>query len=169
MNQPKLLNWQALKAQAQTRWQALADREQLALQMVAWVLGLLLVWLIGIQPGLRTLRQAPAQLEALELQLQDMQALAAETRELRATPPVPIALAAQALQAASEHLGSGAKLSVSGDRAVLSVNNIGAEPLQAWLGEVRSAARARPLEAKLQRSGTGYTGTIVLMLSGAAP
>ncbi|MCV2368547.1 type II secretion system protein M [Roseateles oligotrophus] len=169
MNQPKLPNWQALKAQAQTRWQAMADREQLALQFVAWILALLMVWLLGIQPGLRTLRQAPAQLEALELQLQEMQALAAETRELRATPPVPIALAAQALQAASEHLGAGAKLSVNGDRAVLSVNGVAAEPLQAWLGEVRSAARARPLEAKLQRSANGYSGTIVLMLSGAAP
>ncbi|MDC8771547.1 type II secretion system protein GspM [Roseateles albus] len=169
MNQPKTLNWPALKAQAQTRWQALADREQLALQFVAWILALLLLWLIAIQPGLRSLRQAPAQLEALELQLQEMQALAAEARELRATPAVPIALAAQALQAASEHLGPAAKLSVNGDRAVLSVNGVGAEPLQAWLGEVRSAARARPLEAKLQRSPNGYTGTIVLMLSGAAP
>jgi general secretion pathway protein M len=169
MNQPKLNHWLALKAQAHTRWQALADREQLALQVVAWILALLLLWLLAIQPGLRTLRQAPAQLEVLELQLQEMQALAAEARELRATPPVPIALAAQALQAASEHLGPAAKLSVNGDRAVLSVNGVGAEPLQAWLGEVRSAARARPLEAKLQRSPTGYTGTIVLMLSGAAP
>ncbi|MCV2359460.1 type II secretion system protein M [Paucibacter sp. TC2R-5] len=169
MNQPKTLNWPALKAQALTRWQALADREQLALQFVAWILALLLLWLIAIQPGLRSLRQAPAQLEALELQLQEMQALAAEARELRATPAVPIALAAQALQAASEHLGPAAKLSVNGDRAVLSVNGVGAEPLQAWLGEVRSAARARPLEAKLQRSPNGYTGTIVLMLSGATP
>ena len=169
MNQPKLPNWTALKTQAQTRWQALADREQLALQFVAWVLALLMLWLIAIQPGLRTLRQAPAQLEALELQLQEMQALAAESRELRATPPVPIALAAQALQASSEHLGAAAKLSITGDRAVLSVNGIGAEALQAWLGEVRSAARARPLEAKLQRSANGYSGTIVLILSGAAP
>ncbi|MCV2356161.1 type II secretion system protein M [Paucibacter sp. B2R-40] len=169
MNQPKFLKWQTLKAQAQTRWQALADRDQLALQFVAWILALLLLWLIAIQPGLRTLRQAPAQLEALELQLQEMQALAAETRELRATPAVPIALAAQALQAASEHLGPTAKLSVNGDRAVLSINGVGAEPLQSWLGEVRSAARARPLEAKLQRSPNGYSGTIVLMLSGAAP
>ncbi len=169
MNQPKLLNWTALKALTQTRWQALADREQVALQLVAWILALLMLWLIAIQPGLRTLRQAPAQLEALESQLQEMQALAAESRELRATPPVPIALAAQALQAASEHLGPAAKLSVNGDRAVLSVNGVGAEPLQAWLGEVRSAARARPLEAKLQRSPNGYSGTIVLMLSGAAP
>jgi general secretion pathway protein M len=169
MNSPKLQNWPALKAQVQTRWQALADREQLALQFVAWILALLMLWLIAIQPGLRTLRQAPAQLEALELQLQEMQALAAEARELRATPPVPVALAAQALQAASEHLGPAAKLSINGDRAVLSVNGVGAEPLQAWLGEVRSAARARPLEAKLQRSPNGYTGTIVLMLSGAPP
>lgn len=168
MNQPKIPNWQALKTQARERWLAMADRERLALQFAGAILALLLIWLLGIQPGLRTLRQAPAQLEGLELQLQGMQALAAEARELRATPPVPIALAAQALQTASAHLGPGAKLSVTGDRAVLSVNGIGAEALQAWLGEVRSAARARPLEAKLQRASNGYSGTIVLVISGAA-
>lgn len=169
MSQPKINNWQTLRSQLQTRWAAMADREQVALQFAGWTLALLLLWLIAIQPGLRTLRQAPAQLEALELQLQEMQALAAEARAMRATPPVPVALAAQALQAASTHLGAGAKLSVNGDRAVLSVNSIGAEPLQAWLSEARSAARARPLEAKLQRGPNGYTGTIVLVLSGAAP
>ena len=97
-----------------------------------------------------------------------MQSLAAEARELRALPAVPAAEAAQALQAASDHLGPAARLSLSGDRAVLTVTGIGSESLQAWLGEVRSAARARPVEAQLQRGPKGYTGTIVLALSGAA-
>ena len=39
--------------------------------------------------------------------------------------------------------------------------------LAAWLDEVRSAARARVVEAQLGRSGKGYSGSIVLTL--AAP
>lgn len=39
--------------------------------------------------------------------------------------------------------------------------------LAAWLDEVRSAARARVVEAQLGRSGNGYSGSIVLTL--AAP
>jgi len=169
MSSSKSAQWQALKAQANAQWEALGERERLALQLVGWVLGALLIWLLAVKPGLRTLRQAPEQMATLEAQLQDMQALALEVRELRATPAVPAALAVQALQAASEHLGPGAKLSLNGDRAILNLNGVSAPALQAWLGEVRSAARAKPLEAKLQRGPNGYSGSIVLSLNGATP
>ncbi|WP_422045025.1 type II secretion system protein GspM [Roseateles sp.] len=169
MNQAKNVQWQDLKAQAKAQWEGLGERERLSLQLVAWVLGAFLLWQLAVAPGLRTLRQAPSQLATLEAQLQEMQGLASEVRELRATPAVPAALAVQALQAASDHLGPGAKLSLSGDRAILNINGVKAEALQAWLGEVRSAARAKPLEAKLQRGPSGYSGSIVLSLSGVHP
>ena len=169
MNPAKPNPWQELKRQAIARWQVLGERERSALKVAGWALALLLGWLIAVAPGLRVLKQTPAQLETVELQLQDMQGLALEARELRSTPAVSAAQASQALQAASEHLGPAARLTVSGDRAVLTVTGVAAEALQAWLGEVRSAARARPLEASLQRGPQGYSGTVVLGLSGAAP
>ena len=54
------------------RWKGLAPRERLALLVVAWVLSLLLLWLVGVQPALRTLREAPAQIDAVDSQLQAM-------------------------------------------------------------------------------------------------
>jgi len=161
--------WQTRGRQLQTQWQALGSRERQALQLAGLLLALLLLWLLALQPALRVLRQGPAQIEAAERQLQDMQAMAQEARELRALPPVSPAQATQALQAASAHLGGAARLQLSGDRAVLTLNGIGSEALQAWLGEVRSAARARPLEAKLQRGPQGFSGSIVLILPGAQP
>jgi len=161
--------WRAQVAQLQARWQALGMRERNALQIAGAALLVVLVWTLGIQPAWRTLKQAPAQLEALELNLQDMQRLAQEARELREAPAVPAAQAAEALQAASSHLGSGARLSITGDRATLSFEGLNTEQLQGWLGEVRSAARARPIEAQMQRSAKGYAGTVVLVLSGANP
>lgn len=161
--------WQALSSPLLARWNTMGAGEQAGLRMAGWALGLLLAWMLAVQPAWRTLQQTPAQLEAVELQLQEMQTLAAEALELRKAPAVPAAQATQALQAASDHLGGGAKLSISGDRAVLTVTAIGSDALQAWLGEVRSAARARPVEAQLQRGPRGYTGTVVLALSGAAP
>ena len=155
---PKTTRWQDLVGPVQTRWQTLGDREQQALRGAAWALGLLLLWLLAVQPALKVLRQTPAQLEAVELQLQEMQSMALQARELRAAPAVPAAQALQALQAASDHLGAAARLSITGDRAVLTLNGIASEPLQAWLGEVRSAARARPLEAQLQRGPRGHHG-----------
>ncbi len=169
MNPSKPSRWQDLTLQLRQRWLALQDSERSALRLLGVLVLAALVWLVAVQPALRTLREAPAQIDATDSQLQEMQALALEVRELRALPPVPAAQATQALQAASDHLGAGAKLSVNGDRAVLTLNGVSSEALQAWLGEARSAARARPVQAQLQRSPKGFTGSIVLALSGSGP
>lgn len=156
------------RAQAEAQWQALGDRERLALGAVAVLLGLLLFWSLLLAPALRTAKAAPAELEALELQLQQMQAQALEARLLRAAPAVPPAQAEAALKASVEHLGPVARLNLTGDRAVVSLNGIAPPALQAWLGEVRAAARARPVEAQLTRGPKGYAGTLVLSLGGGA-
>ncbi|MDM4766428.1 type II secretion system protein GspM [Pelomonas sp. SE-A7] len=147
------------------QWQQAAPRERLLVQVGLSALALLLVWLVLLMPALRTLKQAPAKRADLETQLQQMQALALEARELRSQPPVPAAVAQAALQAASERLGSNARLVVSGERATLNLNGISPEALQAWLAEVRSAARARPVEAQLQRGPQGFNGSIVLSIA----
>ncbi len=155
---------QALKAW----WAGLALRERRMVAGGGLVLALLLVWSVAVGPALRTLRTAPAQLDQLDTQLQTMQRLALEARELRNLPPVNLAQSAAALKAASDRLGEGAKLNVQGDRAVLTVSNLGTEALRNWLAEVRSGARARPLEANLTRGASGYSGSIVLALGGGA-
>ncbi len=40
------------------------------------------------------------------------------------------------------------------------------EELRAWLGETRSAARARAVEAQMLKAGTGYSGSITVVLGG---
>lgn len=152
------------QAQAQAHWQALGERERLALGGVGALLGVLLAWSLLLAPALRTLKTAPAELEQLELQLQQMQAQAQEARLLRAAPAVPPAQAQAALTASVEQLGPAARLNLSGDRAVVTLNGIAPDKLQAWLGVVRSAARARPVEAQLTRGPQGYAGTLVLTL-----
>lgn len=155
---------QQAKAQALAQWQALGERERMALTVVAGLLGLLLAWSLLLAPALRTLKSTPAELERVELQLQRMQAQAHEARTLRAAPAVPPAQAQAALTASVEHLGPVARLNLAGERAVVTLNGMAPEVLQAWLGEVRSAARARPVEAQLTRGPKGFTGSIVLSL-----
>lgn len=160
-------NLQQARAQALAHWKTLGDRERLAVQAVAALLGLVLAWSLLLAPALRTLKTAPAELEQLDLQLQQMQAQAQEVRALRAAPAVPPAQAQAALTASVEHLGPAARLNLTGDRAVVTLNGISPEMLQAWLGEVRAAARARPVEAQLSRGPKGYSGSLVLTLGGA--
>ena len=50
----------------------------------------------------------------------------------------------------------------------LTLTGISPEALRAWLNEARSGARARPVDAALQRGASGFTGSLTVAL-GAAP
>ena len=137
--------------------------------LVAAVIGLFIVWSLFVQPAWRTAREAPAQLDALEAQLQQMQRVAAESRGLRSTAPVGSAQAGIALKAASDRLGDKARLNLQNDRAILTLTGgVTPEALRAWLSEARAGARARPIEAQLQRGPNGYTGTLTVSFGGAS-
>lgn len=158
------------RQQAQSYWRSRAPRERLALGAAAAVLGLFIVWLLFVQPAWRTLRETPAQLDALDAQLQQMQRLAAESQGLRGVAAVTQVQAAAALKSATDRLGDKARLSLQGDRASLTLNGVSPEALRGWLLEARSAARVRPVEAQLSRGPQGFSGTLTVSLSsGAAP
>lgn len=158
------------REQLRTWWRTRAPRERTALSAAAAVVGLFLAWLVLVQPALRTLREAPARIDALDAQLQQTQRLAAESQGLRGVAAVPPSQAAAALKAATDRLGDKGRLSMQGDRASLTLNGVSPEALRGWLLEARGAARVRPSEAQLTRGPQGYSGTLVVMLgSGGAP
>jgi len=134
----------------------------MAVPLVATITGISPFWSCW-----RTLSTAPVQLDRLDAQLQTMRRLAAETSELRNMPPVSAMQSGTALLATTERLGPKAELTLSGDGATCSFDEVSAVDLQGWLTEVRSAARARVMQAQLSRGPKGYSGTIVLSLAGA--
>lgn len=148
-------------------WRALAEKERRLIVLAGVVLAVGAVWMWAVQPALRTLTRTPAQLDALELQFQTMQGLAAEAQQLRAMPPVAPDQAAAALKAATERLGDRGKLQLQGERAVLTLTGVGTAALRDWLAEARAGARARPIEATLTRVDQGYSGTLVVAFGGA--
>ena len=139
-----------------------------AVGAVRGVLVVFVVWMIAVQPALRTLRETPTELDRLELQLQQMQLAALESDTLRGASPVPAMQAADALRAATERLGGKGKIVIQGDRATLSFTGVQFASLRVWLGEARSGARARPVEAQLLKAAGGYNGSISLTLPGAS-
>jgi general secretion pathway protein M len=156
----------ALSTEASQRWAALPARERMGAGLAAVAIGVLLVWWIGVAPALRALRETPAQIDALDAQLQSMQRMALEARELRGAAPVPANQAALALKSATDRLGDKGRIAVQNDRATLTLSGVTGEALRAWLTEARSGARARPIEAQLTRGPQGYAGTIVLTFGG---
>ena len=157
-----------LRQQSRTWWQARTPRERQAVAVVGAVIVLFLIWSLLVQPALRTVREAPAQLDRLDAQAQQMQRVATESTALRGAPRVGPTQAQQALRAATDRLGDRGKLLLQGDRATLTLTNATPEALRAWLNEARSGARARPLEAQLQRGPGGYSGTIAVALGSGA-
>jgi general secretion pathway protein M len=154
-------------AGARASWASLPLRERRLVLMAATVVGVALLWTVGIQPAWRTLREAPARIDALDASLRDMQRMAAEAGELRAAPPVGAEQSAAALKAASARLGDKARLVLQGERAVLTLNGVSAEQLRGWMAEARAGARARPVEATLTRGPQGFSGTFVVAVGGA--
>ena len=156
----------ALQQRLAQRWAALAQRERRLLVMTSLLLGLTGVWAVGIVPAWRTLGSAPAQRDALEAQLQQMQTLATEATTLRGAAPVPLDQAQAALTGATARLGSpGSKLSLQGERALLTLKGISGAQLGAWLAEARAGARARVVEATLTQTAPGlYDGSLTLAL-----
>jgi general secretion pathway protein M len=149
-------------------WQGLGRRERLWLVSGALFVGAALLWWVALAPALRTLARTPAQIDAADAQLQTMHRLAAEARDLRAAPPVTMEQATEALKSATGRLGDKARLTLQGDRAVLTLNGVGSGALRDWLAEVRSGARARPVEATLTRGTSGLSGTLVLAIGGGS-
>jgi general secretion pathway protein M len=166
-SQPSTSSLNGIQAALRERWQALGGQERRALLLAAAVAGLFLFWILALQPAWRTINKAPDTLNRLDTQLQDMRGLAQESQELRGVSPVSTTQAIASLQSATDRLGNQGRISIQADRATLTLSNVSPEALKDWLSEARSAARARPMEAQLNRSNAGYSGTILLVFGGA--
>ena len=151
------------------RWQGLAPRERLAMQLAAGLVGLALSWWLLIAPALQTLRLAATLGTELDLQLQQMRGLQLQAQALQAAPPLGTGEALRALEASvKQSLGATAQLNALGERASVSVKGISPERLAQWLAQARVNAHALPVEAHLTRSNepgaVKWDGSIVLRL-----
>ena len=156
----------SLRQQASRFWRSRLPRERQLSTIALLAVALFLGWSTLLAPAWQTVRSAPQQLDRLDTQLQQMQSAAAEVQALRAVPPISPPQAAIALKAATDRLGDKGRLSLQGERAVLTLSGVGPEALRAWLNEARSGARARPVEVQLLRAAQGYSGTIAVNLGG---
>lgn len=150
------------------RWARLQPRERQLVGLAGGAVAVLLLWFVALRPAWQTWQQVPDQARALEADWMQMQRLASEARDLKSQPPVNATQAAQALKSATDRLGAHGKLNQIGDRATLNVNGASPEQLRTWLAEVRSGARARPIELQVNRAEGGLSGQIVVSLASAS-
>ena len=131
------------------------------------LVGLALLWWLGVAPALRSLRQWEAQAPRLEAQLQTMRGLQAEAQSLQAQPPLSTTAAQQALQSTLGALGSTGSLVVQGTLATVTLRGASPQALAQWLARARTEARLTPSQANLSRDAKGgWNGTLQLPLPG---
>ncbi len=165
MKKADLLAWQA---QARARWAQFTARERVILGGGAAVLAGAALWLAVIQPIWRTWNTVPAQRQQLEAQWLKMRAQATQAKGLQTLQAVPTPeQARQALQVATQALGSAGQLQLKGERAELTLNEVSPDALQVWLRQARQGARARPLEMDVRHGERGWSGRLVVQLLAA--
>ena len=158
-----------LPPQLQARWDSLAPREKALVLGAAVLVALALMWWVVIGPAVQTLRGASEQHRALDSQLQQMKGLAAQAQALQSQPRISFDEALRALESTTkQRLGTGAQLSVVGERATITLRGVPADSLSQWLAQARINARALPAEARLTRNpapgSSSWDGTLVLSL-----
>lgn len=164
---PKASALSAVGQRLSSTLNGLSPREQRAVTIAAWVVGLGLLWWVGIAPAIQTLKQAPVKHAQLDKALSQMQHFAASAEVLRtqnATPPPGREAASRALEDATRTLGASAQLALQGDRATVTLRNAPPRAVAQWLNQVRINARLLPVQAQLQRGGSpqGWSGQVVL-------
>jgi general secretion pathway protein M len=146
-------------------WRQLKLSERRLILTATWLIVAALLWWLAIAPALKTLKEAPAQHRALDTQLQNMRTLSAEAKNLQSQPKLGLDDAQKALQSTvTQRFGATAQLNLTGERASLTFKNANAQELALWLTQARVNARALPSEAKLNRQGDVWDGTMVLTL-----
>lgn len=144
----------------------LSARERRIVTLAAWTLGLALLWWLALAPALATLRQAPARHAQLDVQLGQMQRMAATATALKDSGAAQAPRRDDALRAletaTTTTLGGSARLTVLGDQATLTLRATEPDALARWLAQARINARVVPREAKLTRDASGWTGSLVL-------
>ena len=155
---------------AQTRWAQVSPREQRLVRGALTLLALVLVWFVALRPAIATLRSVQSQGPQLRAQLQDMLQLQAQAQVLQALPAAQTQDSKSLLEAALATLGATAQMSLTGDRATITLEGSSADALAQWLTQARLNARARPLELHLTQSQGLWKGRIVLQMpTTAAP
>ena len=135
------------------RWNRLPGRDKSLIALAALLVVAILLWRLSVAPSLATLRTADPQAKTLAAQLQRMRAMQTQAQALQKQPALGFDDAARALAAATRQtLGASAQLSMTGDRASITLKAASADALAEWLAQARLNARSVPLEARLQRA-----------------
>lgn len=155
-----------MRSELSRKWSQLAPREQHLVAAAAGLVAAAVLWWLLLAPPLAVMRSAQEQHRALDAQWQRMLGLQAQAQALQSQPRQTADEAARALEATvREKLGTGARMTIAGERVTVALAGVAPEALGQWLAQARTNARVLPVEAHLTRNPAGlWDGTLILAL-----
>ncbi len=159
-------------------FQALPPKDRQRLLALGLVLLALILWTWNLAPALKTLREVPSQLAQLQAQTQNLKSMQVQAQAFQKSPHLKLNEASSLLQKnVTETLGSGARISIEGARATVTLNGVSADSTAQFLAVARTQAQSLPIEAHLQKftepaasqkttSQELWRGTLILSLPG---
>ena len=154
-----------------TKWAQLSRREQAMVTIAALLLGVTLLWSVGLKPALSTLRTAPSQRDAAQATQERLQSLALEATQLRSGAAAagvqadPMRTQESGLDDATRALvrtalGGSANLEAQGRFVTVTFDGASADQLRQALRALRSRLRAQLVEAELTPTSGGVRGRL---------
>jgi general secretion pathway protein M len=151
-------------------WLRASAREQVALRIAATMLVLALVWWVGLQPALKTLKNARTQAPVVRAQYEQMLQLQAQAAAMRAQVQQPVSDPKAVLQDSISTLEKNARVALAGERATVSFKQARPADLAFWLEQVRLKAHSNVLEMHMTQAAGLWSGSVLVQLpAGAQP
>ena len=151
-------------------WLHASAREQVALRIAATLVLLALVWWVGLQPALKTLKNARTQAPVVRAQYEQMLQLQAQAAALRAQVQQPVSDPKAVLQDSMSTLEKNARVALAGERATVSFKQARPADLALWLEQLRLKAHSSVLEMHMTQAAGLWSGSVLVQLpSGAQP
>ena len=151
-------------------WLHASAREQVALRIAATLVLLALVWWVGLQPALKTLKNARTQAPVVRAHYEQMLQLQAQAAALRAQVQQPVSDPKAVLQDSISTLEKNARVALAGERATVSFKQARPADLALWLEQLRLKAHSSVLEMHMTQAAGLWSGSVLVQLpSGAQP
>lgn len=141
-----------------------SPREQTGMRAALWCVGMLLIWRIGVAPGLQVWSMSENRQAAWDRQLAEMQSLQQEAKRLSAQTQAGAETAVQQLQALATTLGPDTRVTPQVDQVSIEFTSASPQALADFIMLARTQAQSRAVKAHWQFRQGHWEGQLVLSL-----
>ena len=141
-----------------------SPREQTGIRAALLIVGVLLVWRMGVTPGLQVWSQSDSRQATLDRQLAEMQTLQQEAKRLGSQTQGGADATTQQLTALAATLGPDTRVNPQTDQVSIEFKTASPQALADFITQARTQAQSRTVQAHWQFRQGQWQGQLVMSL-----